>query len=94
MKNIEIRKASSKREIGQFLTFPWSIYRGDPLWVPPILADRLRAVDPKQGVFFQRGEAEFFTAWQDGRLAGTICTAIDHKGNQAVNKKDCVFGFF
>jgi len=94
MGDITIRQVTSRQEMRQFLTFPWHIYHDDPLWVPPILADRFKAVDPKRGVFFQRGEAEFFTAWQDNRLAGTICTAIDHKGNQAVNKRDCIFGFF
>ena len=51
-------------------------------------------MDPERGVFFQRGTAEFFTAWKNGELAGTICTAIDYKANESANKNECVFGFF
>ena len=94
MSPIMIREVANKRELRTFLTFPWKIYKNDPLWVPPILADRYKLVDPKQGVFFQRGMAEFFIAWQDGKPVGTICAAIDYKANAAVDKKDCVFGFF
>jgi len=89
-----IRPVTSRREMHAFLTFPWQIYRHDPLWVPPILAERKKLVNPKKGVFFQRGCAEFFTAWQDGRMVGTICAAIDFKANESLEKKDCVFGFF
>ena len=94
MTTIEIRKIQTKKQMREFLTFPWKIYRGDPLWVPPILADRWKTVDPERGVWFERGVAEFWGAYQGGKLAGTICTAIDQKANQNVNKKDCVFGFF
>lgn len=89
-----IRPVTSRRELHAFLTFPWQIYRHDPLWVPPILAERKKQVDPNKGVFFQRGCAEFFTAWQENRMVGTICAAIDFKANEALNKKECVFGFF
>jgi GNAT superfamily N-acetyltransferase len=94
MSAIEIRKVTTSKDMRKFLTFPWKIYKDDPMWVPPILADRWKAVDPKRGVFFQRGTAEFFSAYRNGELAGTICTAIDYKANEAVDKKDCVFGFF
>ena len=92
--NVTIRQIQTKREFHQFLTFPWKIYKDDPIWVPPVLADRKKAVDPERGVFFQRGTAEFWGAYRGTELVGTICTAIDFKANQNVNKKDCVFGFF
>jgi GNAT superfamily N-acetyltransferase len=94
MNAIDIRKVATRKEMRKFLTFPWRIYKDDPIWVPPILADRWKTVDPKRGVFFQRGTAEFFSAYRNCKLAGTICTAIDYKANEAVDKKDCVFGFF
>ena len=94
MTPITIREVANKHELRSFLTFPWKIYKDDPLWVPPILADRYKLVDPKRGVFFQRGMAEYFIAWRDGKPVGTICAAIDFKANAAVDRKDCVFGFF
>jgi GNAT superfamily N-acetyltransferase len=77
-----------------FLEFPWKIYRDDPLWVPPLLPDRRKATDRQRGVFFQRGEAEFFIAWRNGKPAGTICAAEDRAYNAAMGKRECMFGFF
>jgi len=94
MPGIEIRKTASSRDTRIFATFPWKIYKGDPLWVPPILKDRYKSIDPERGVFFERGTAEFFIAWRDGKPVGTICTAIDYKANENVGKKECLFGFF
>lgn len=94
MSAIQIKEVSSKRDLRIFVTFPWRIYKIDPLWIPPILADRYKAVDPERGVFFKRGIAEFFIAWRDGKPVGTISTAIDFKANENINKRECVFGFF
>lgn len=94
MSSIEIHLVTSARERRRFLTFPWQIYRDDPLWVPPLLPERSRAIDPARGSFFQRGIAEFFIAWRDGKPVGTICTAEDKPTNQARGLHDCIIGFF
>lgn len=94
MPSLEIRRVSNHREMRVFASFPWKIYRDDPVWVPPLLKERLDSMNPAKGSFFKHGTAEFFIAWKNGRPLGTICTAIDDKANQEVGKKECVFGFF
>lgn len=91
---IEVRTISGHRDQRVFLTFPWRIYRDDPLWVPPILTERAKVIDPDRGPFFKRGEAEFFIAWRDGKPVGTICAGQDNHTNDFLGRKDCVFGFF
>jgi GNAT superfamily N-acetyltransferase len=91
---IEVRKVESRNDLKTFLTFPWKIYKDDPLWVPPRLSERYTSVDPEKGVFFKRGMAEFFIAWRDGKPVGTICCGIDTKANEETGKSECVFGFF
>ncbi len=85
---IDVRPVISQRERNIFLTFPWRIYRNDPLWVPPILSDRKKVIDPAQGLFFKGGTADLYIAWKDGQPAGTICCA--HEQGQA----ESIFGFF
>ena len=91
---IELRPVKTARERQLFLTFPWRIYRDDPLWVPPLLPERRKAIDPRRGPFFQRGEAEIFIAWRDGQPVGTICAAEDKVTNQQRGLQDCMVGFF
>ena len=48
----------------------------------------------RRGVFFKRGEADFFIAWRDGVPVGTICAAEDRQANAERGDHECVFGFF
>lgn len=94
MDEITVRSVRSRRERHLFLTFPWRIYRGDPLWVPPLLPDWAERIDPRRGVFFKRGEADFYIAWRGTQSVGTICAAEDRQNNRERNLHDCIFGFF
>jgi GNAT superfamily N-acetyltransferase len=87
---IEIRPVQNNREKHAFLTFPWQIYKNDPLWVPPLLPEREKNTDPARGLFFKNGYADFFTAHKDGRMAGTLCCSHEHGGEAG----ECSIGFF
>ena len=91
---IDIRPVRTKREKQIFLTFPWHIYKKDPLWVPPLLPERRKTIDPKQGKFFQDGYAELFIAWKDGKPVGTISCAEDQSATRSRDFGECLIGFF
>lgn len=94
MGDITIIKVENKIQRRRFLTFPWRVYRRDPLWVPPLLPERSKVIDPARNPFFQRGEADFFMALRNGKPVGTIMAAVDPPTNQVRNRKECMFGFF
>lgn len=92
---LEIRKVSTRAELRIFAEFPWRVYREDPLWVAPILSDRLRDLDPRRGEFYARGgEAELYLALRGGRLVGTVAAAEDVSANRREGARRCIFGFF
>ena len=91
---IDIRPVRTRREKRIFLTFPWHIYKNDPLWVPPLLPERRKTIDPKQGKFFQDGYAELFIAWKDGKPVGTISCAEDQSATRSRDFGECLIGFF
>ena len=90
---IELRPIITRREKRLFLTFPWHIYKGDPLWVPPLLSEREKAIDPERGQFFKDGAAECFIAWGDGKPVGTICLAEDYNYTRTRGYPECMFNF-
>jgi GNAT superfamily N-acetyltransferase len=93
MNAIAITPVRTRRDRRTLLTFPWKVYQNDPLWVPPLLPERAKIIDPQLGAFFQYGQADFFIAWRDKRPVGTICAAEDRFYNQNMRKKVCVIGF-
>lgn len=91
---IEVRPAQNARERRTFLTFPWRVYSKDPLWVPPLLSEREKNIDPRRGLFFKHGYADLFVAWKDGTPAGTIACAEDTADTRDRGHAECMFGFF
>ena len=91
---IEVRPVTARSEKNIFLTFPWRIYKGDSLWVPPLLPERKKTIDPRQGKFFQDGYAELFIAWRHGKPAGTLSCAEDQNATRSRGWGECLLGFF
>lgn len=94
MSQISIQKVSTHHQRRQYATFPWQIYRDDPLWVPPLVPDRMKQLDPEKGTFYQHGIADFFLVYKDDKLAGTIMAAEDRSSNESRDRSDAMFGFF
>jgi GNAT superfamily N-acetyltransferase len=90
---LQIRPAITPHEKRLFLTFPWQIYKHDPLWVPPLLSEREKVTDPQRGPFFKDGMAEFFIAWRDGKPAGSLCLAEDYNYTRTRGYPECMFNF-
>jgi len=94
MSQIEIHKVENKSDRRRFVTFPWKIYKGDPLWVPPLVPQRIKQINPKKGKFLAHSQADFYIAYKDGKAAGTIMGADDQSSNEMRQLHDCMFGFF
>jgi len=94
MDDIQVLPIRTAHEKSVFLTFPWKIYRNDPLWVPPLISERAKTIDPRRGLFFKDGYAEFFMAWQKGKSVGTLVCAEDRNNTRARGFGECMLGFF
>ena len=94
MNTIEIRPVHTPKERNTFLTFPWRIYRDDPLWIPPLLPERRKVINPKIGKFFQDGYADLLIAWRGSEPVGTICCAEDRTATENRGFGECLIGFF
>jgi len=92
--SVLIEPVRTRRIRRLFLTFPWTIYGRDPLWVPPVLTERAARIDPSRNPLFQKGQAEVFLAWRGGEPVGTIGVAIDSYANLHRDKPVAIFGFF
>lgn len=91
---IRIEATTSKQERMAFIKFPWRIYRGHPNWVPPLLMDMKKLLDPKKNPFFHHSEVELFVARRNGDIAGRIAAILNRNHNAFHNEKTAFFGFF
>ncbi len=90
---IVIRPIQNRHDLRLFLTFPWRVFRGDRMWVPPILSEMEKRLDPQRGAWFTHGDAECFAAWDGRQFVGTICCAEDRARNAYIQGHEAIFGF-
>ena len=62
---IRIEPATTGKQKMEFIKFPFWLYRKhlkDPYWVPPLIGDRKKMMDPNKNAFFEHSEVDFFMA--------------------------------
>lgn len=62
----------ARADVRQFLDVPWTLYRNDAQWVPPLHSDAALLLDRTRHPFYEHSEARFFVAVRDGRAVGRI----------------------
>jgi GNAT superfamily N-acetyltransferase len=94
MPDLTISRVASESDLTAFITFPWTVYRGDPYWVPPLLSERHSFLDPQHNPFFQHARADYFLARRGGQVVGTIGAFTNRLYNEIHETNDGFFGFF
>lgn len=74
---IRIKEVVSKSDLKKFITFPFSLYKDSPYWVPPLIRDEMETFDRKKNPVFEHAEAWFFLAYKNGKVAGRIAAMIN-----------------
>jgi GNAT superfamily N-acetyltransferase len=91
---LEVSPVASRADLKAFMKLPWRIYRDDPHWVPPLLSELEKVLDPKQHPFHQHAESALFLARRNGDVVGRISASVNHLYNEFHEAKVGNFGFF
>jgi hypothetical protein len=74
--SLQIVKVEDSRTRNAFIRLPWSLYRDDPMWVPPLLLERRMHLSPKNP-YFEHATCRFWIAYRDGKPVGRISAQVD-----------------
>ncbi|HMB32233.1 MAG TPA: hypothetical protein VKN82_10445, partial [Desulfohalobiaceae bacterium] len=88
---LKIVKVDSRPVLKRFITLPWSIYRTDPVWVPPLIMERLDHFSSKNP-FFKHAEANFWLAFRGNKPVGRISAQLDNLSLRQYNRSCGSFG--
>jgi hypothetical protein len=91
---LRIVPATTRPDLERYFRFARMVYRNDPSWVQPILADRLDRVDPARNPFWRTAERRLWMALRDDTAVGTIAAIHDRRSNEALHRSTGTFGFF
>ena len=91
---ITIKEAKTKKEMKQFVTFPFSLYKDNKYWVPPIIKDELDSFNPDINPVFKHAKAKFLLAYKNGKIVGRVAAIINSFEVEDQQIKKMRFGWF
>jgi GNAT superfamily N-acetyltransferase len=94
MGEVTIRSVRNRRELKRFVKVPFRLHRDHPLWVAPLIFERMQFLDRGKNPYFEHAEAEYFLAERDGEAVGRISAQIDERWDEFQGGSDAMFGFF
>ncbi len=92
---VTIQAVSTAREKKLFIRLPWTIYRDDPHWVPPLLMERQDFLNPAKNPFFDHSDVRLFLARDAaGEVVGRIAAIVNENHLAQHHEKAGFFGLF
>ncbi len=77
--NIKIITADSGKQIKQFVDFPYTLYKNNKYWVPPIKSDEIKSLTAKYNPAFEFCDVQLWLAIVNEKVVGRIAGIINHR---------------
>ncbi len=91
---ITIQEVTTKKGLKQFVKFPFSLYKNNEYWVPPIISDEVESFDITKNPVFEHADAQFFLAYKNNKIVGRIAAIINWTEINDQKIKKMRFGWF
>jgi GNAT superfamily N-acetyltransferase len=91
---VRVERVTTRAQYRAFLRLPWRVYRDDPVWVPPLLAEQRKLLDRHRHPFHRHAEVEYFLAYAGREPIGRIAAIVNRRHNQFHGERCGFFGFF
>jgi hypothetical protein len=91
---LEVVTVDNKSALKEFVELPFTLYRDDPHWVPPLRIAVKELLDKAKHPFYADAETELYLAQRDGKVVGRVAAILDRAHNRFHEEKAGFFGFF
>ena len=91
---LTVVQADSGEAFKDFIKLPWEIYKNNPYWVPPLISEMKKKLNPEIHPFFKHSQVGLFVAYYQCRPVGRIAAIIDFNHNHLHQDKVGFFGLF
>ena len=75
--NITIREVQTGAQLNAFIRFPYTLYKGDPYYVPPLSFDEKATLQKDKNPAFDYCEARYWLAYKGKRVVGRIAAILN-----------------
>ena len=85
--DIIINEVMTKKDLKNFIKFPFLLYKNNKYWVPPLLNEEFKNLSKDKNPAFEYCEASYWLAYKDGKIVGRIAGILNKKYNEEVGKR-------
>ena len=91
---IKVKEVTTKKELREFVHFPYELYKDNPYYVPQIESMDCDTLTPSKNHAFEVCEGKYWLAYDDkGKIVGRVAGIVNHRYNEKVGEKICRFGW-
>ncbi|MGB5179811.1 MAG: N-acetyltransferase [Gammaproteobacteria bacterium] len=80
------------KDLECFIRVPWSIYEGDPCWIPPLIIERKEHLSAKNP-YFKHAKWQAWIAYRNDEPVGRISAQVDQLRLERYDDGTGLFGF-
>jgi L-amino acid N-acyltransferase YncA len=91
---VRMLDAGKRRDVQQFVNFPFQLYQDCVQWVPPLVSAAKNVLNRRRHPFYQHSTADFFVAESEGQALGRIAVMHNHRYNEYRQVEAALFGYF
>jgi GNAT superfamily N-acetyltransferase len=91
---VVVAEVHGRRSLNEFVRFPWTIYKGDQNWSPPLWLETKEFLDRRRHPFYLHGSATQFIARRAGIVVGRVLVSDDPHYNREHGTNVGCFGMF
>ncbi len=91
---VKLREVKSRNDLKDFIRFPYTLYKDNPYWVPPLFFDEISTLSQKKNPAFEYCEARYWLACEDGQILGRIAAIRNDKFIKKWRQNYLRFGWF
>ncbi|CAN5605665.1 hypothetical protein BH11BAC1_BH11BAC1_12870 [soil metagenome] len=85
--SVQIKETNTTGDLQAFVNFPFTLYKGNQFWVPPIKKDELKALRPETNPAFDFCKTKFWLAYQNRKIVGRIGGIINRLESEKTGEK-------
>ena len=93
---MKVRKLETdrRRDVSQFIQFPFDLYLSCPQWVPPLWSEMRQVMNRSKHPYYRHSEADFYVVESEGQTLARTMVMENRNYNNHHGRRTAFFFFF
>lgn len=74
--SLTVKEINTKKELREFIKFPFELYKGNPYYVTPLINFELSTLSREKNPAFEHADAKYWIVIKEGKVIGRIAAII------------------